>query len=41
MMRLRFEYSRLTRDAQQYEDWNHKLEKGGIAPGAAGTESLE
>jgi tetratricopeptide (TPR) repeat protein len=41
MMRLRYEYSRLTRDAQQYEDWNHKLESGKITPGQSGTEALK
>jgi tetratricopeptide (TPR) repeat protein len=41
MSRLRFESSRLTRDAKQYEDWSRRLEKGQIAPGEAGTESLK
>jgi len=41
MTRLRFESSRLTRDARQYEDWSRRLEKGEIAPGEAGTESLK
>jgi tetratricopeptide (TPR) repeat protein len=41
MSRLRFESSRLMRDAKQYEDWSRQLEKGPIAPGEAGTESLK
>jgi tetratricopeptide (TPR) repeat protein len=41
MMRLRFEYSRLTRDSQQYEDWNRRLQSGQIAPGQSGTEALK
>jgi tetratricopeptide (TPR) repeat protein len=41
MMRLRFESSRLARDAQQYEDWSRRLESGQIVPGRSGTESLK
>jgi len=41
MMRLRFESSRLARDAKQYEDWSRRLESGQIAPGENGTESLK
>ncbi len=41
MTRLRFESSRLTRDAQQYDNWSRRLEKGQIAPGQAGTESFQ
>jgi tetratricopeptide (TPR) repeat protein len=41
MTRLRFESSRLTRDARQYEDWSRRLEEGQIAPGETGTESLK
>jgi tetratricopeptide (TPR) repeat protein len=41
MTRLRFESAGLKRDAQQYEDWRHKLETHEIAPGQAGTESLK
>ncbi len=41
MTRLRFESSRLTRDAQQYEDWSRRLEKSEITPGQSGTESLK
>jgi hypothetical protein len=41
MMRLRFESSRLSRDAQQYEDWSRRLESGAISPGQNGTESLK
>jgi tetratricopeptide (TPR) repeat protein len=41
MMRLRFESSRLARDAKQYEDWSRQLESGQIVPGRSGTESLK
>jgi hypothetical protein len=41
MSRLRFESSRLIRDAQKYEDWSRRLESGQITPGQAGTESLK
>jgi tetratricopeptide (TPR) repeat protein len=41
MTRLRFESSRLTRDAQQYEEWSRQLESGQISPGQSGTESLK
>jgi hypothetical protein len=41
MTRLRFESAGLKRDAQQYEDWRHKLEKGEITPGQAGTEAFQ
>jgi tetratricopeptide (TPR) repeat protein len=41
MFRLRFESSRLTRDAKRYEDWSRQLDSGQIAPGQNGTESLK
>jgi hypothetical protein len=41
MMRLRFESSRLARDAKQYEDWSRQLERGQLVPGQNGTESLK
>ncbi|HEV8067683.1 MAG TPA: tetratricopeptide repeat protein [Planctomycetaceae bacterium] len=41
MTRLRFESSRLARDAKQYEDWSRQLESGQIAPGQNGTEALK
>jgi tetratricopeptide (TPR) repeat protein len=41
MTRLRFESAGLKRDAQQYEDWRHKLETHEIAPGQAGAEALK
>jgi tetratricopeptide (TPR) repeat protein len=41
MTRLRFESSRLTRDAQQYEEWSRQLESGQISPGQSGIESLK
>ncbi|HET6327292.1 MAG TPA: hypothetical protein VFG04_21600 [Planctomycetaceae bacterium] len=41
MMRLRFEYSRLTHDSQQYDDWNRRLDSGQIVPGQSGTEALK
>jgi len=41
MTRLRFESSRLARDAQQYENWSRELESGQIRPGHSGTESLK
>jgi hypothetical protein len=41
MTRLRFESSRLARDAKQYEDWSRRLDSGQIVPGQNGTESLK
>jgi len=41
MTRLRFESSRLSQDAQKYEDWSRRLESGQIVPGQASTESLK
>jgi len=41
MTRLRFESSRLARDAKQYEDWSRQLERGQISPGHGGTEAFK